>query len=130
MSPNPNPQLTPLQLSVLRVLWERGEARVAEVRAALKGSRELAQNTVATILSRLEKQGLVAHESEGRQFVYRAVLAPEEAEQSMVGELTERVFAGDYGKLFSHLLERDEVDADELAKVRALIDARLDEEGR
>ncbi|MCB9915747.1 MAG: BlaI/MecI/CopY family transcriptional regulator [Planctomycetes bacterium] len=125
---DPASQLTPLQLAVLRALWAHGEATVAEVREHLADQRELAQQTVATVLARLEKQGVVTHRNEGRQFVYRALLAERDAEQGMVGELAERVFAGDYGRLFQHLLGRDEVDADELAKVRALIDARLAQE--
>ncbi len=53
-----NPQLTSLQLSILRVLWTRGEARVPEVCEGLKSTRNLAKNTIATMLSRLEKQGI------------------------------------------------------------------------
>jgi len=121
---SPAPQLTALQLAVLRVLWECGEARVPEVRKALEGDRNLAQNTVATVLSRLEKQGLVTHRMEGRQFVYRPVIQEQEAEKTMVGELTERVFEGDYGRLFAHLLDRPEVAEEELGRIKQLIEAR------
>jgi predicted transcriptional regulator len=120
----PQPQLTPLQLSILRVLWERGEARVPEVREALRQTRRLAQNTVATVLSRLEKQGLVAHRSEGRQFVYRALVEERAAQQSMVEELAERVFEGDYARLFAQLLERAEVAPGDLERIKELIEAR------
>ena len=57
-------QLTDLQLDLMRVLWERGEATVAEVRDELAG-RDLALTTVATVLSRLEKQDVVARRMEG-----------------------------------------------------------------
>lgn len=125
----PKPQLTPLQLSVLRVLWQRGEARVPEVRAELRAERPLAQNTVATVLSRLEKQGLVTHRSEGRQFVYRALLEEEEAQEGMVEELAERVFEGDYSRMFAHLLERAEVEPGELERIKQLIEDRERELG-
>ena len=48
-------QLSPLQLTVLRVLWDRGEATVAEVHERVQSTRPLALNTVATLLSRLER---------------------------------------------------------------------------
>lgn len=124
MTPGPQPQLTPLQLSILRALWQRGEATVPVVREALRGERQLAQNTVATVLSRLEKQGLVTHRNEGRQFVYRAALAEQEAEGSMVEELTERVFEGDYARLFAHLLDRRQVAADDLQRIKEMIETR------
>jgi predicted transcriptional regulator len=112
--------LTPLQLAVMRALWERGEARVHEVREALE--RELAATTVATLLQRLEKRGLVAHRSEGRQYVYRALVDEDEARRAAVGELTETLFDGDVPALVAHLLSRGELDAGDLARVRALIE--------
>uniref|UniRef100_UPI002FCBE52B BlaI/MecI/CopY family transcriptional regulator n=1 Tax=Brevundimonas sp. TaxID=1871086 RepID=UPI002FCBE52B len=50
--------LSELQLDVMRVLW-RGEASVADVAAALVTSRGLAHTTIATVLTRLAKRGLV-----------------------------------------------------------------------
>ena len=58
--------LTDLQLAILRVLWERGRASVMEITDALRGSRGLAQQTIATILSRLEKRGIVSHTTQQR----------------------------------------------------------------
>ena len=123
----PNPQLTGLQLAILRVLWERGEAPVHEVCAGLKGSRALAKNTVATMLTRLEKQGLVEHRSEGRQFVYRARIAEQDAQGTMVGELAERVFEGDYTKMFAHMLGQGGVAPGDLERIKQLIEAREQE---
>jgi BlaI family penicillinase repressor len=119
-----------LQLSVLRSLWNRGEARVHEVHDDLAAERPLAQNTVATVLTRLEKHGLVCHRGEGRQFVYRALLAEEQAQENMVKELAERVFEGDYSRMFAHLLGRAEVDPGDLAIIKQQIDERARELAR
>ena len=54
-------QLTELQIAIMRILWERKEATVAEIHAALLDERGLAPTTVATLLSRLEKRGAVKH---------------------------------------------------------------------
>ncbi len=117
-------QLTALQLSILRVLWDRGEARVPEVCADLKGPRSLAKNTVATVLSRLEKQGVVTHRTEGRQFVYSAVLDEQNAQDSMVVELAERAFEGDKTKMFAHLLGQSDVAPGDLERIKDMIEAR------
>lgn len=117
-----SPQLTPLQMTVMRVLWERGEATVAAVQAALAPEQSLAPTTVATLLSRLEKRGVVAHRAEGRQFVYRPLVDEEEARETMVAELSERLFEGDVTRLVSHLLEHHATAPGDLEKVRALIE--------
>lgn len=126
--------LTELQLALLRVLWERGEATVAEVQEALAPERSLAPTTVATLLSRMEKKGLLDHRTEGRQYVYRAVASEAEVRRSMVDEfsgLAEDLFRGDVAALVSHLLTARDVAPDDLARVKALIEARERElEGR
>ena len=115
--------LTGLQVALLRVLWQRGEASVAEICEALRPDRTLAQTTVATVLSRLEKRGVVAHRREARQFVYRASITEGDVRGSMVQELTERLFHGDVAELVSHLLSAREIGSDDLARVKLLVEA-------
>ena len=84
------PRLTAPQLEILRVLWERSEATVVEIHRALQAERPLAATTIATLLSRLEKRGLVAYRTEGRQYVYRAVLQERDAQQHALVEVSAR----------------------------------------
>ena len=70
-------RLGDLQIAILRVLWDEGEATVARVTEALAGKRR-APTTIATMLSKLERRGIVAHRVEGRQFVYRAHVSEQE----------------------------------------------------
>ena len=121
----PDYGLTELQLEIMAVLWARGEATVADVRDAL--DRDLAQTTVSTLLSRLEKRGLVMHRADGRQYVYRAVVEEARVRRSIVSDLTEmadRLFAGDVAELVTQLLSESDVDADDLARVRSMIERR------
>lgn len=117
--------LTDLQLAVMRVLWDRGEANVAEIWEALRPERGLAQTTVATLLSRLDKRGVVGHRREARQFVYRPLVTEPQVRRVMVRELTARLFAGDVTALVSHLLSGREVSAGDLAKVKAMIEEQV-----
>lgn len=119
--------LTELQLEIMRVLWARGEATVVEVQEALRPGRDLAQATVATLLSRMERKGVLAHRTAGRQYVYRAVVQEQQARRTLVAELADvadRIFHGDVAALVSHLLAARDVAPQDLAKVRALIDAK------
>lgn len=116
--------LTELQLAVMRVLWLRGEATVLEVQEALQPKRPLAQTTVATLLSRLEKRGVVAYRMDGRQYVYRPLITEDDVRSSALAEVKELLFEGDVTTLVSQLLTADEVGPADLAKVRKLIEAR------
>ena len=114
-------QLTDLQLALMRVLWDRGEATVAEMADALRPARELAPTTIATVLSRLEKRGVVGHVSQGRQYLYRPRVSESEVRRSMVSGLTDLLFGGDVAALMSHLLDAGSVRPGDLEKVRSLI---------
>ncbi|MBK8098021.1 MAG: BlaI/MecI/CopY family transcriptional regulator [Planctomycetes bacterium] len=111
-----------LQLAILRVLWDRGEAAVADVHAAL-ADRGLALTTIATMLRKMEDKRLVKHRENGRQFLYRAVAAPELVHKHMVGDLVERLFDGDPLALVSHLLAEGDVDLEELEALRQRVRA-------
>jgi BlaI family penicillinase repressor len=123
-------ELSELQLAVMRVLWQQKKAAVAEVQEALKSERGLALTTVATILTRLEKAGLVAHQAVGRHYIYRPLVSEEEVRRSMVSALAERLFEGDVAALVSHLVSAREIEPGDLARVRKLIEAKEREGGR
>jgi len=115
-------QLSDQQLAFMRVLWDRGEATAQDVQAALaEQGHALAPTTVATVLSRLERKGLVAHRRSGRQFVYHARAGEQEIRRSMLARLTDFFFGGDPDALVSHLTAGRGLGEDDLDEVRRLI---------
>ena len=117
-------QLSNLQLSIMGILWNREEASVAQVHEALQKERSLAMTTVATLLSRLEKRGLIQHRTQGRQYIYRPKVSEHDVRRSMVAELTDRLFQGNAAALVGHLLHSRDIDAGDVARVRELLEAR------
>jgi predicted transcriptional regulator len=116
-------ELTVLQRELMQVLWQKGEASASEVLEALRPQKKLAATTVATLLSRLEKKGVVSHRVEGRTFIYR----PKVEETAVRSSLLDRVkdaFAGDVAALMAQLLDEHDVNSEDLARVRELIAAK------
>ncbi|MEQ8786607.1 MAG: BlaI/MecI/CopY family transcriptional regulator [Pirellulaceae bacterium] len=110
-----------LQLAIMQVLWERGEATVAEVREALQPERPLAYTTVGTMLAKMEDNGQVRHRTDGRVNVYRPALSRDKVTRTMVGDLTQRLFGGDVTELVCHLLDGRDMSREELAELKRLI---------
>src|SRR6185436_2129448 len=123
-------QLADLQYAIMRVLWRDGEASVAHVHEVLGSDKERALTTIATMLAKMEKKGVVAHKTVGRQFVYRARISEADVRRSMFGELTRRLFLGDAAALVSHLLEEEEIDPGELERLKAQIAEKTKERRR
>jgi len=113
-------RLGDLQLQIMKVLWEKAEATVTAVHAALSG-RDLAYTTVATMLRKMEERGLVKHRQEGRSFVYRAAVAADAVSTGMAGHVLDRLFAGSVADLVHHLLTTREVSREELSQLEKLI---------
>jgi len=121
----PAPPLSDQQLAFMRVLWDLGEASAAQVHEALGGQgRAFAPTTVATVLGRLEKRGLVTHRTAGRQYVFRACVDESEVRRTMLARLTDYFFAGDPAALVSHLAGGQRPGRDDLEEVRRLIAER------
>jgi len=117
--------LSELQLALMRVLWTRGQASTAEVAEAMREQqRPLAHTTVATLLSRLEKRGLIVSERDGRSLVYRAAVSEPEVQRSMVSGLLGSLFGGQPAALLNHLVQAGEIGDDDLAQMRALLKKR------
>ena len=121
MSREEDVALSELQIAVMRELWSRQEASTAEVAQALADRRGLAHTTVATLLTRLEKRGVVAARRDGRQLVYRALVSEEQVRRSMVAGLLGSVFGGDAPALVSHLVRESELGADDLERIKRLL---------
>jgi predicted transcriptional regulator len=120
-------RLTELQVEIMNVLWERGEASVGDVRNALKPQRDLAHTTVSTLLSRLEKKGVVRHRAVGRQYLYAPAVEAARVQRSVMSDLSEmldRLFGGDVTTAVSHLLSESDVNAEDLARVRELVERK------
>jgi predicted transcriptional regulator len=115
------PVPTGRELEILKILWESGPANVRTVYRQLLTSqprgKDLAYNTVQTLLRLMEDKGLVTHELDKRAFVYSAAYS---REQSAVRFL-DRVFDGAASELVSSLLQAERISPDELNRVQKLI---------
>ena len=76
--------LGPLEVTVMEILWTRGESNVRDVVDRL--GRPLAYTTVMTTLDRLFKKGLLARRKCDRAFLYSPALNRTEWEHKRTGD--------------------------------------------
>jgi BlaI family transcriptional regulator, penicillinase repressor len=119
--PKSKQQLTPLELQIMKVLWEIGPSTVQAVQEKLPGER-LAYTTVQTMLNILQKKEKVKRKLQGKAFEYRPVLSRERALKEAVGDVLERMFGGSVEALLMSLVKSRQLDAEKLAKVQRLIE--------
>lgn len=119
-------QLTPLELEIMKVLWETGPASVQSVQERLSQEPRLAYNTVQTMLNVLLRKGKVRRELKDRAYHYEPTLSRLEASGQAVGDLVQRMFDGSAESLVLSLVETRHLTPEKLARLTAL----LEEDGR
>jgi predicted transcriptional regulator len=106
----------------MNVLWEKGSGTVHEVLQVLPGEPQLAYNTVLTIIRILETKGYVKHVKDKRAHVYIPMVDRNDARRFEVSHLVSRFFGNSHEQLLLNILEEQSIDADELARLRELLE--------
>ncbi|HET6276304.1 MAG TPA: BlaI/MecI/CopY family transcriptional regulator [Candidatus Cybelea sp.] len=102
MTHKPCTLLTDHELRLMAALWRLGHATVTEVVAGV-ATPTLAHNTVLTTLQKLEAKGYVKHAVSRRAFVFRPLIARQQAALSAVRWLLLRFFDNSPDLLLSTL---------------------------
>ena len=122
------PRLTPREIELMNVLWERGPSTVAEVRDALDDGS--AYTTILTFLRLLEEKGHVAREVEGRAHRYGALIDRDQASSSAIDRVLGQFFSGSPEELLTQMVSEHDLDDATLRRLRKLLDERLEENSK
>ena len=122
MAAAPTRKPTDAELSILRVLWEKGPCTVRQIYEVLADGRELAYTTTLKLLQIMTEKGLTTREPLGlQQHVYSAHLSEEDTQRQLVSDLLHRAFGGSRSKLVMQALDVDKASPEELRVIRRLI---------
>ncbi|HEU5251409.1 MAG TPA: BlaI/MecI/CopY family transcriptional regulator [Thermoanaerobaculia bacterium] len=116
------PRPTPAELEILGVLWKLGASTVREVQEELDRGRPTGYTTVLKLLQIMTDKGLVRRDASERAHRYSPRLPRERTEQQIVGDLVDRAFGGSASRLVMRALASRPATADELDRIRKLLD--------
>ena len=115
---------THLELLILKVLWQESPLPVGEVQQKLadgRAQRPLTYSTVITVLNVMVGKKYLQREKQGKAFLYSPLVTEERVGQGMLGDIVERVFDGSASSVMMNLLEKEDMDPDELKEIRKMI---------
>jgi len=118
------PVLTPNELEIMQIVWERESVTVRDVYEELLERRKLAYTTVMTVMGILEEKGYLKKKSVDRAYVYRPSQPKAKVLGSMVEEFVTRVFDGSAKPLLVHLVAQERLSQEELDEIRRLLEER------
>ena len=122
MAKNAPQALSEAQQEIMEIIWDREEVSVSEVREVLQERRDVARNTVQTMIVRIEQKGWIEHRSIGRTFVYRAIQPRTTTLRQRLDDLMSSVGRGSAEALVTALLENVSLTTDAADRIRDMID--------
>jgi predicted transcriptional regulator len=95
--------LTPLELDIMKAVWNHPSATVKDVQIAIRPRRKLAYTTVMTIMHRLYQKRFLNRELKARAHIYHAAVRYDQVRDAEVGRLVDEFFAGSRDNLIGFL---------------------------
>jgi BlaI family transcriptional regulator, penicillinase repressor len=121
---NQPPELSRLEMDVMNVVWRLGDCTSAEVIREYRKARSLAETTIRTVLANLRKKGFVELvPTTERGFRFRAAVSRESEARRTIRWLVSRLFEGSPRQAIQYLLKDEDINAEDLAELRRMLDA-------
>ncbi len=114
--------LTPQELEIMKLVWQRGDATVRDVYEALLGRRKIAYTTVMTMMKILEEKGYLKKRRQERAFLYRPTQPKNQVIGGMIREFIDRVFNGSAEPLLVHLVKSRHLSEKDLRKIARMVE--------
>jgi predicted transcriptional regulator len=122
MARRKNSRPTDRELTILRILWDKGPSTVRDVNEAMSQDEDTGYTTTLKLMQIMAEKGLVLRDDSQFKHVYRPALTEEKAQKQLVGDLLDRAFSGSAEKLVMRALSAKKVSAKELASIKKMID--------
>jgi BlaI family transcriptional regulator, penicillinase repressor len=117
-----NNTLTPQELEIMKLVWQRGAATVRDVYEVLLERRKIAYTTVMTMMKILETKGYLKKRRQDRAFIYRPAHPKNQIIGGMIREFIDRVFNGSAEPLLVHLVKSRHLSEKDLQKIARMVE--------
>jgi len=121
MARRKNSRPTDRELTILRILWDKGPSTVRDVNEAMSQDEDTGYTTTLKLMQIMAEKGLVLRDDSQFKHVYRPALTEEKAQKQLVGDLLDRAFSGSAEKLVMRALSAKKVSAKEMASIKKMI---------
>lgn len=113
---------TKLELTILRVLWEKGPGSVRDIQARLSESRVTGYTTALKMLQIMTEKGLVERDETVRPQIYRAKSSQQKTQKQLLQDLIQRAFGGSVKALVMQAVSTKKSSPEDLEAIEKLLD--------
>jgi len=114
--------LTPQELEIMKLVWQRESSSVRDIYEALLKRRKIAYTTVMTMMNTLETKGYLKKRRLDRAFIYRPTQPKNKVIGGMIREFIDRVFNGSAEPLLVHLVKERHIREEDLKSITRMLE--------
>lgn len=108
------------ELKVMGVLWNEGDCPARHIAEVLTGEYGWNVNTTYTLIKRCIKKGAIRRTEPN--FMCHALIPKEEVQEAETNELIDKIYDGSAYNLFTALLGRKKLTADQIKKLKKIVE--------
>lgn len=113
-------KLVDSELKVMDVLWKEGDSTAKHISDVMTERYGWNINTTYTLLKRCVKKGAVKRTEPN--FLCHALIPRRQVQELETDELLHKIFDGSVDKLFASLLSRKNLSAEQIEKLKQMVD--------
>jgi len=122
------PPLANAELAVMNLLWQSERLTARQIREQLYPDAAKPQHgTIQRLLQRLEEKGCVERDRSLFVHLFSAAISRQTYAGQQLETLADKLTAGSFAPLITHLVEAKRISRDEINRIRAILDGHVDE---
>jgi predicted transcriptional regulator len=122
MARNKQSSPTGKELEILNVLWQTGAATVRQINEQISQQQKTGYTTTLKLMQIMTDKGLLVRDGSNFQHIYKPAISQEKTQNKIIGDLMDKAFSGSAEKLVMRALSAKKVSAEELEKIKKLIE--------
>ena len=106
---------------VLEILWTESPLTVGQIIERLQDSTDWHENTIKTMLTRLNNKGAVARNKDGKRFFYEASISHNAVVDEESEGFLSRFFGGKMAPMIAHFTENKQLSKSDINEIEAIL---------
>lgn len=109
---------TESELSILQIIWDKGEATVRDVHEVLEQKKDTGYTTTLKTMQIMTEKGLLVRNTESRTHIYKPALSREKVQKNFLDKMLNGLFRGSESRLVMGALDKKELSEKELIEIK------------
>lgn len=126
MARKKTPILTDGEMKIMKIIWQLGEATVSDVLKRQENNKNLAYNTILTMMRIMEDKGYISHKKKGKAHIFSPVISASQARIKAIKHMMDNFFNGSPELLVQSLVESKNISLDDIERIKKIIDENRD----